>query len=338
MKTWKSGHMNRIYASIEDLVGSTPLFEPVRVEKQLHLTSHLLCKLEGLNPAGSIKDRAALSMLQAAEADGTLSPGDTIVEQTSGNTGIALASMAIPRGYHCEIFLESGVTPERRTILRALGCHLLDYRDVPGAADPDAPFDPFREATLEEIRRYCTAMGPSFHFLDQTSNPANPQAHIRSTGPEIWKDTDGCVDALVLMAGTGGTLCGLSTYLRKKNPKIHIAAVEPSPCSVRSEENPSCKIIDGVLRFDDRPDAACSSFLHHDLYDECMEVSAESAHRTALLIARQEGLLFGTSGAAALTAAMELSKRPLFAGKNIVVIIPDGGGKYLSSFLYSDQA
>jgi cysteine synthase A len=185
MKTWKSGHMNRIYASIEDLVGSTPLFEPVRVEKQLHLTSHLLCKLEGLNPAGSIKDRAALSMLQAAEADGTLSPGDTIVEQTSGNTGIALASMAIPRGYHCEIFLESGVTPERRTILRALGCRLLDYRDVPGAADPDAPFDPFREATLEEIRRYCTAMGPSFHFLDQTSNPANPQAHIRSTGPEI---------------------------------------------------------------------------------------------------------------------------------------------------------
>ena len=177
-------------------------------------------------------------------------------------------------------------------------------------------------------------MGPSFHFLDQTTNPNNPLAHVRTTGPEIWRDTDGKVDALVLMAGTGGTLRGLSQYLRKRNPKIRIVAAEPAPCSRRCAKNPNCQIIDGVLDFDEHPDHTASYFITHDLYDECVLVSAKEADETARLVARTEGLLFGTSGAAALAAAIRLSKVPEYAGKNLVVIISDGGGKYLSSPLY----
>ncbi len=326
--------MSRIAASIGDLVGNTPLFEPVRVEQRLGIRAHLLCKLEGHNPAGSSKDRAALSMLQAAEEAGILHPGDTIVEQTSGNTGIALAAMAVPKGYHCDIFLEAGVTRERKQILLALGCHLLTRGDIPGISKKEIQAHPFQEATLEEIRAYCRSMGPSFHFLDQTTNPNNPLAHVRTTGPEIWRDTDGKVDALVLMAGTGGTLRGLSQYLRKRNPKIRILTAEPAPCSRRCAKNPNCQIIDGVLDFDEHPDHTASYFITHDLYDECVPVSAKEADETARLVARTEGLLFGTSGAAALAAAIRLSKVPEYAGKNLVVIIPDGGGKYLSSPLY----
>ena len=245
--------MSRIAASIGDLVGNT-----------------LLCKLEGHNPAGSSKDRAALSMLQAAEEAGILHPGDTIVEQTSGNTGIALAAMAVPKGYHCDIFLEAGVTRERKQILLALGCHLLTRGDIPRVSKEEIQAHPFQEATLEEIRAYCRSMGPSFHFLDQTTNPNNPLAHVRTTGPEIWRDTDGKVDALVLMAGTGGTLRGLSQYLRKRNPKIRILTAEPAPCSRRCAKNPNCQIIDGVLDFDEHPDHTASYFITHDLYDECV--------------------------------------------------------------------
>lgn len=324
--------MSRIYTSIRDLVGHTPLFEPMRLEQELGLSCHLLCKLEWFNPAGSIKDRAAKSMLEAAERDGTLHPGDTIVEQTSGNTGIALAAMAVPKGYHVEIFLEAGVTIERKKILQALGCRLLTYRDIPGAADPSAPFDPFREATLSEIQHYCDLMGPSYHFLNQVTNRNNPRAHVETTGPELWEDAGGKIDALVCMAGTGGTLCGLSTYLRKKNPEIYIAAAEPAPCSVRCRENPHCRMIDGVLRLSD----ACEGgFLHEDLFDETIDVVTEDAFVTAQAFAALEGLLVGTSGAAALHAAVSLGRRDAFRGKNIAVIIPDGGSKYLSCPLYT---
>ena len=328
--------MSRIAASIEDLVGNTPLFEPLRVEKRLGIRAHLLCKLEEQNPAGSSKDRAALSMLRAAKEAGILRPGDTIVEQTSGNTGIALAAMAIPKGYRCDIFLEAGVTRERREILLALGCRLRSRSDIPGVSEEEIRRHPDQEASLSEIRAYCQAMGPSYHFLDQTTNPNNPLAHVRTTGPEIWRDTDGAVDALVLMAGTGGTLRGLSAYLRQKNPRIVIAAAEPAPCSRRCAENPDCQIIDGVLDFDGHPDRAATYFLTHDLYDRCLEVSAKEADETARLVAGTEGLLFGTSGAAALSAAIRLSRDPELSGRNIVVIIPDGGGKYLSSPLYGN--
>lgn len=326
--------MSRIAAAIGDLVGNTPLFEPVRVEERLGIRAHLLCKLEGQNPAGSSKDRAALSMLRAAEEAGMIHPGDTLVEQTSGNTGIALAAMAVPKGYRCDIFLEAGVTRERKKILLALGCRLRSRGDIPGISKEEVLAHPYEEASLAEIRAYCKAMGPRYHFLDQTTNPNNPLAHVRTTGPEIWRDTDGKVDALVLMAGTGGTLRGLSQYLREKNSKIRIIAAEPAPCSRRCEKNPNCQIIDGVLDFDDHPDHTASYFITHDLYDRCLEVSAKEADETARLVARTEGLLFGTSGAAALSAAIRLAKDPAYDGKNLVVIIPDGGGKYLSSPLY----
>ncbi len=327
--------MGKIYQSIAQLTGHTPLLEPLQYEKEENAAAHLLLKLEYLNPAGSIKDRAALNMILRAEEDGTLRKGDTIVEQTSGNTGIALAAYAAARSYHMQIFLEAGVTKERRDILLAYGCELLDYRDIPGAAEKDAPFDPFREATMAEIFSYCRSKGPRFHYLNQVTNPANPEAHIRTTGPEIWKDTDGKADYLVCMAGTGGTITGLSEYLKNKNPELRVIAAEPAPSSRRSRSNPDAKIIDGVLHFDDVPESELTSFLRHSLYDECTDVQAEDAYLTAQKIAHREGLLIGTSGAAALYAATKIARKEEARGKNIIVIIPDGGSKYLSTELYT---
>ena len=333
----KGNDMGKIYQSIAQLTGHTPLLEPLQYEKEENAAAHLLLKLEYLNPAGSIKDRAALNMILRAEEDGTLRKGDTIVEQTSGNTGIALAAYAAARGYHMQIFLEAGVTKERRDILLAYGCELLDYRDIPGAAEKDAPFDPFREATMAEIFSYCRSKGPRFHYLNQVTNPANPEAHIRTTGPEIWKDTDGKVDYLVCMAGTGGTITGLSEYLKNKNPALQVIAAEPAQSSRRSRTNPDAKIIDGVLNFDDIPEKDLTCFLRHSLYDACADVRAEDAYLTAQKIARMEGVLIGTSGAAALYAATKISRREEARGKNIIVIIPDGGSKYLSTGLYTYQ-
>lgn len=326
--------MSRIYHSLGELCGHTPLFEPVRFEAENHIHAHLLCKLESYNPAGSIKDRAALNMIQNAEKDGIIKPGDTIVEQTSGNTGIALAAYAIPAGYHVDIFLEAGVTIERKKILAAYGCRLLDYRDIPDTCNPDDPYDPFREATFKEIEHYCACKGSSYHFLNQCTNINNPHAHMQSTGPEIFEQCDHKADALVCMAGTGGTILGLSTYFRKVNPDIYILSVQPDPVSRRSRENPYCHIIDGVLNFDDISEEDLCGFVHHDLYDECMNIVTEDAYKTAQAVSSKDGILFGTSGAAAFLAAVNLAKRQEFYDKNIIVIIPDGGDKYLSCPLY----
>lgn len=322
--------------SIEELVGHTPLMELDRFERQQQCAAHLLAKLEFFNPTGSVKDRAALAMIRAAEQAGQLAPGGTIVEQTSGNTGIGLAAFAAARGYRLEIFLERGASLERRLILQAYGARLLDYKDATGER-PEAqrthPWqEPEREATLAEIAAYCRRTGA--YFNDQAANPANPEAHFRTTGPEIWQDAGGRVDILVCMAGTGGTGCGTARYLRSRNPALQVVLVQPHPDSRLTQTHPDAQIIDGVLPAYGVPESELSAYLTPAWSDACIEVRTEEAYETARQVLRAEGLFLGTSAAAALRAAVQLGRRPENAGRNIVVIFPDNGMKYLSTPMY----
>ena len=325
--------------SIEELVGHTPLMELDRFEHQQQCGAHLLAKLEFFNPTGSVKDRAALSMLNAAEEAGLLKPGGTIVEQTSGNTGIGLAAFAAERGYKLDIFLERGASLERRLLLLAYGARLLDYKDATGER-PEAqrthPWqEPEREATLAEIAAYCRRTGA--YFNNQAENPANPEAHYRTTGPEIWQDAEGKVDVLVCMAGTGGTGFGTARYLRSRNPELRVVLVQPHPDSRLTAEHPDVPIIDGVLPAYGVPESERSPYLQPDWSDECINVRTEEAYVTAHEVLRAEGLLLGTSAAAALRAAAQVGRRQENAGKNIVVIFPDNGMKYLSTPMYRQE-
>lgn len=330
--------MSKIYNSIEQLVGHTPLIELVHYEQKHGCNAHLLAKLEYLNPTGSIKDRAALNMLRAAERDGKIHPGDTIVEQTSGNTGIALAAFAVPRGYRVEIFLERGATAERRQMLEAYGAKLLDYKDALGIKTPEEKQagwrEPERETTLKEIEAYCRTKHGNCYFINQVTNTNNPGIHMQTTGPEIWQDTDGKVDILVCMAGTGGTALGLSTYFRSKNPNIQIVLVQPAPSSRITPEHPNVNIIDGVMPFHGVPEEDITDFISKNLYDEYVDVKAEDAFAVARELIQTDGLFMGTSSAAALYAAAGLAKRPENAGKNIVIIMPDNGMKYLTTAMF----
>lgn len=328
--------MAGVVHSLDELVGHTPLMELDRFERQQHCGAHLLAKLEFFNPTGSVKDRAALSMIRAAEQSGQLAPGGTIVEQTSGNTGIGLAAFAAARGYKMEIFLERGASLERRLILQAYGARLLDYKDATGER-PDAARDhpwvePDREATLAEIAAYCRRTGA--YFNNQAANPANPDAHFRTTGPEIWQDTGGKVDVLVCMAGTGGTGSGTARYLRSRNPALQVVLVQPHPDSRLTPEHPDVQIIDGVLPAYGVPQSELSDYLTPAWSDEYIDVRTEEAYATAHEVLRAEGLFLGTSAAAALHAAVQVGRRPENAGKNIAIIIPDNGMKYLSTPMY----
>ena len=272
--------------SIEELVGRTPLMELDRFERQQQCGAHLLAKLEFFNPTGSVKDRAALSMLNAAEEAGLLKPGGTIVER-----------------------------PETK-------------RTHPWQ-------EPEREATLDEIAAYCRRTGA--YFNNQAANPANPEAHYRTTGPEIWQDTEGHVDILVCMAGTGGTGFGTASYLRSRNPDLQVVLVQPHPDSRLTPEHPDAQIIDGVLPAYDVPESALSDYLRPDWSDACINVRTEEAYETAHEVLRAEGLFLGTSAAAALHAAVQVGRRPENQGKNIVVIVPDNGMKYLSTPMYRQK-
>ena len=272
--------------SIEELVGRTPLMELDRFERQQQCGAHLLAKLEFFNPTGSVKDRAALSMLNAAEEAGLLKPGGTIVER-----------------------------PETK-------------RTHPWQ-------EPEREATLDEIAAYCRRTGA--YFNNQAANPANPEAHYRTTGPEIWQDTEGHVDILVCMAGTGGTGFGTASYLRSRNPNLQVVLVQPHPDSRLTPEHPDAQIIDGVLPAYDVPESALSDYLRPDWSDACINVRTEEAYETSHEVLRAEGLFLGTSAAAALHAAVQVGRRPENQGKNIVVIVPDNGMKYLSTPMYRQK-
>ena len=325
--------MGKIYHSITELVGKTPLVRLHRYEEAEGVQGHILGKFEYFNPSGSVKDRAALNMIQEAEYEGKLKPGMTIVDYTSGNTGIGTATFANARGYHYVAVIQPGVSVERSQILKALGAELLQVSDVPGFMEM-LKTGLSVERLGEVMRGFAESKG--WFYIDQCANPANSRAHILGTGPEIWEDTEGKVDYVVQLVGTGGTLSGLSAYLRTKNPDVKIIGAQPAGQSLKDPAFPERNTIDGVLKFDGVPeDKVLSLFKQFNtFYDECFDVIAEDAYETGRKLVSQEGFFVGQSAVAALWVATQIAKRPEAAGKNIVVILADNAFKYLSTNMY----
>ena len=309
--------MSRIFTSIDQLIGNTPLLELTNIEKKDGLKVTVLGKLEYFNPAGSVKDRVGKAMIDDAEARGVLKPGAVIIEPTSGNTGIGLAAVAAARGYRMIIVMPDTMSVERRQIMAAYGAEVVLTDGKLGMAGAIARADEL----AKEI--------PGSMVAGQFVNPANPAAHRTATGPEIWADTDGKVDILVVGVGTGGTITGTGEYLKEKNPEIQVVAVEPVGSPVLSGGKPGSHGLQGI------GGGFVPEVLNTQIYDEIIAVTEEQAYETARRIGREEGILVGISSGAAAWAALELAKRPENAGKTIVVILPDTGERYLSTDLFS---
>lgn len=308
--------MANIYTSADQLIGRTPILELTKIEKQLNLKARLLAKLEYFNPAGSVKDRIAKSMLDDAEASGKLTSDSVIIEPTSGNTGIGLAAVAAARGYRIIIVMPETMSVERRQLVKAYGAELVLTEGAKGMKGAIAK--------AEEIAKEI----PNSFITSQFTNPANPKAHIATTGPEIWEDTDGQVDIFVAGVGTGGTITGVGEYLTEKNPNVQIVAVEPADSAVLSTGIAGSHKIQGIGA------GFVPEVLNTKIYHEIITVSNENAFSTGRLIAQKEGVLVGISSGAAVWAAIELAKRPENEGKNIVVLLPDTGNRYLSTPLF----
>ncbi|MCI8688437.1 MAG: cysteine synthase A [Lawsonibacter sp.] len=308
----------RVYTSAEQLIGGTPLLELTHIEKEEALQARLLAKLEYLNPAGSAKDRAAKAMLDDGEARGLLKPGSVIIEPTSGNTGIGLASVAAARGYRVMIVMPDTMSVERRQLMRAYGAELVLTEGAKGMAGAIA--------RAEELAREI----PNSFIPGQFVNPANAAAHRASTGPEIWADTDGQVDIFVAGVGTGGTITGVGEFLKSKNPAVRVAAVEPASSPVLSGGNGGPHAIQGIGA------GFVPQVLNTKIYDEIIPVRDEDAFAAGRLMGRREGVLVGVSSGAALWAAIQLAKRPDSRGKTIVVLLPDTGDRYLSTPMFDD--
>lgn len=309
--------MGKIYQSADQLIGKTPLLELTHIEKQQGLQARVLAKLEFLNPAGSVKDRVAKAMLDAAEADGRLHPGSVIIEPTSGNTGIGLAAVAAARGYRAVIVMPDSMSLERRKLVQAYGAELVLTAGAEGM-----------KGAIARARELAAATPGSF-IPGQFENPANPQAHREGTGPEIWEDSAGQVDIFVAGVGTGGTITGVGTYLREKNPAVRVVAVEPQGSPVLSGGAAGPNKIQGIGA------GFVPPVLDTKVYDEVLTVSNEEAFATGRLIGRLEGILVGISSGAAVAAALRLAARPENAGKTIVTLLPDTGDRYLSTPLFS---
>ena len=310
--------MSNIYQGTLGLIGNTPLVELTHVEKAYGLEARLLAKLEYFNPAGSVKDRIAKEMIEQAERDGKLKPGSTIIEPTSGNTGIGLAAIAAAKGYKIIIVLPETMSIERRNIIKAYGAELVlsdGTKGMKGAI-----------AKAEELHEQI----PDSFIPEQFENPANPEAHRKTTGPEIWNDTDGQVDAFVAGVGTGGTITGTGEYLKSKNPDVKIVAVEPETSAVLSTGKAGAHKIQGIGA------GFVPNTLNTEVYDEIIPVSNEAAFEYGKIIAKEEGVLVGISSGAALYAAIEVAKRPEFKGKTVVVLLPDSGDRYYSTDLFKD--
>lgn len=310
--------MAHIYTSADQLIGHTPLLELSRIEKEFNLQAKVIAKLEYFNPAGSVKDRVAKAMLDDAEAKGILKEGSTIIEPTSGNTGIGLASVAAARGYRVIIVMPDTMSVERRQLMKAYGAELVlseGSKGMKGAI-----------AKAEEIK----ATTPNSFIAGQFVNPANPKAHLETTGPEIWEDTDGKVDFFVAGVGTGGTVTGVGQFLKSKNKDVKIVAVEPKSSAVLSTGVPGAHKIQGIGA------GFVPDVLDTKVYDEIIAVENDDAFKTGRLVGVKEGVLVGISSGAALWAAIEVAKRPENKGKNIVVLLPDTGDRYLSTPLFAD--
>lgn len=310
--------MARIYTSAEQLIGRTPLLELTHLEKSLGLEAKLLAKLEYFNPAGSVKDRAAKSMLDDAEARGVLKPGATVIEPTSGNTGIGLCSVAAVRGYKVIIVMPETMSMERRTLMKAYGAQLVLTEGAKGMT-----------GAIEKAEELAKEIPGSF-IPGQFVNPANARAHMETTGPEIWADTDGKADIFVAGAGTGGTITGTGKYLKAQNPAVRVVAVEPAASAVLSGGPAGPHGLQGIGA------GFVPDVLDTTVYDEVIPVTDADAMETSRQMGYQEGVLVGISSGAALWAAIELAKRPENKGKNIVVLLPDSGDRYLSTALYAD--
>ena len=310
--------MSNIYTSADQLIGKTPLLELTRIEKAYHLQAKLLAKLEYFNPAGSVKDRVAKAMIDDAEAHGLLKPDSVIIEPTSGNTGIGLASVAAARGYRIIIVMPETMSIERRQLMRAYGAELVLTDGAKGMKGAIAK----AEALAAEL--------PNSFIPGQFVNPANPQAHRRTTGPEIFEDTDGKVDYFVAGVGTGGTITGVGSYLKSKNPAVRVVAVEPKSSAVLSTGVAGAHKIQGIGA------GFVPAVLDTGVYDEIIAVENDDAFAVGREIGRREGILVGISSGAALWAAIEVAKRPENAGKNIVVLLPDTGDRYLSTALFAE--
>ena len=307
-----------IYTSTIQLIGHTPLLELTGIEKELDLSARLLAKLEYFNPAGSVKDRVALAMIEDAEKKGVLKPGATIIEPTSGNTGIGLACVAAGRGYRTIIVMPDSMSMERRLLMAAYGAELVL---TPGALGMQGAIDKANELAVQIPGSFIPA---------QFDNPANPQAHFDTTGPEIWQDTDGHVDIFVAGVGTGGTITGVGKYLRSQNPDIQIIAVEPAASPLLSRGMAGPHGLQGIgANF-------VPAVLDTGVYNSVLPVTEEDAYAAARLAGRKEGILIGISSGAALHAAIELAKKPENAGKTIVVLLPDTGDRYLSTPMFQE--
>lgn len=324
--------MAKIYGSITELVGHTPLVELKNYEKSNNLKAKLIGKLEYLNPTGSVKDRAALNMIEKGEAEGKLKPGGTILESTSGNTGISLAAFAAARGYHLHIFMEPGCTPERVQILKAYGATVQYYQDIPGFNEIMSKYGFDKERIIAAIEKFADDNG--YYYTSQLTNDANWQAHIKSTGPEIVEDTDGDVDYAVMLAGTAGTLTGVGLYLQEHIKGIKIVGVQPNLESMY-KPGEDRDTIDGVVHFDNNGQVGHPFILKNNFhYDEVIDVDGTETYATARELAESDGIFLGASAAAAVLAAKKIAERPENEGKKIVIILPDDGMKYLSTNMY----
>ena len=310
--------MSKIYTSADQLIGRTPLLELTHIEAAEGLNARILAKLEYFNPAGSVKDRIAKAMIDDAEATGKLKPGSVIIEPTSGNTGIGLASVAAARGYRIIIVMPETMSVERRQLMKAYGAELVLTDGSKGMKGAIAKADEL----AKEI--------PNSFVPGQFVNPANPDAHKRTTGPEIWEDTDGKVDIFVAGVGTGGTVTGVGEYLKSQNPAVKVVAVEPATSPVLSKGTAGAHKIQGIGA------GFVPDVLNTKVYDEVIPVANEDAFATGKLVGHKEGVLVGISSGAALWAAIQLAKRPENRGKTIVALLPDTGDRYLSTPLFAD--
>ena len=310
--------MSKIYTSADQLIGKTPLLELTHIEKKYNLKAKILAKLEYFNPAGSVKDRIAKAMIDEAEASGKLKPDSVIIEPTSGNTGIGLASVAAARGYRIIITMPETMSVERRQIIKAYGAEIVLTEGAKGM-----------KGAIAKANELAAEIPGSF-IPGQFVNPANPAAHREHTGPEIWEDTDGTVDIFVAGVGTGGTLTGVGEYLKSQNPNVKIVAVEPATSAVLSTGVAGAHKIQGIGA------GFVPEVLNTSVYDEIITVSDEDAFATGKAIGKNEGVLVGISSGAATFAAIELARRPENEGKTIVVLLPDTGDRYLSTPLFAD--
>ena len=310
--------MSKIYTSADQLIGHTPLLELTHIEKEYGLKAKLVAKVESFNPAGSVKDRVALAMIDDAEASGKLKPGSVIIEPTSGNTGIGLASVAAARGYRTIIVMPDTMSVERRQRMKAYGAELVLSEGSKGM-----------KGAIERANELAAEIPNSF-IPGQFVNPANPKAHFTTTGPEIWEDTDGAVDFFVAGVGTGGTVTGVGEYLKSQNSAVKVVAVEPAGSPVLSTGKAGPHKIQGIGA------GFVPAVLNTKVYDEIIPVTNEDAFATGKLLGRREGILAGISSGAALYAAIEIAKRPGSEGKTVVVLLPDTGDRYLSTPLFAD--